>query len=55
MKWTVFASGGPVDNPWDEEKVVEANDVNEAMQRAGFDFRNVDGVIRNDVLDELST
>lgn len=53
MKWIVFASGGPCDNPWDEQKEVEAGDFQCAIGNSGFDVHTIDGVIRKDILEDL--
>lgn len=52
LRWTVFASGGPVDNPWNEEKSVYADSFEEAITESGFGMRDIDGVIREDILSE---
>ncbi len=53
MKWTVFMSGGTVENPWDKELILEGSTINDVLKQLECSPNQIDGIIRSDVLDDM--
>lgn len=59
LKWTVYASGGRLDNPWDSEKEVLADSLPEVLRivtsgEFGLQENEIDGIIRSDIIQDFS-
>jgi hypothetical protein len=57
MKWTIFWSSGPADNPKCGEFEVIANSFPQAHAAAIAELNGdnyIDGIIRNDVMEDMS-